>query len=86
MLEKLGIGEKLKGRKDLRGKKVVFVDDESNPYRTMCFTIAAKLAKKRGAEVETTTPGPGELPHAKVTDSTTPPPKPKIPQRPINRR
>jgi len=42
MLENLGIGERLKGRKDLRGKKVIFVDDGSNPYRTMCFTIAGK--------------------------------------------
>ena len=84
MLENLGIGEKLKGRKDLRGKKVIFVDDASNPYRTMCFTIAAKLAKRRGAEVETLAPGPGEVPHAKVVEVTSPP-KPKI-QRPINRR
>ena len=68
MLENLGIGERLKGRKDLRGKKVIFVDDSSNPYRTMCFTIAAKLAKKRGAEIETLTPGPGEAPHAKVVE------------------
>ena len=84
MLENLGIGEKLKGRKDLRGKKVIFVDDGLNPYRTMCFTIAAKLAKKRGAEIETLTPGPGEVPHAKVVEAP-PQPKPKV-QRPINRR
>ena len=84
MLENLGIGEKLKGRKDLRGKKVIFVDDASNPYRTMCFTIAAKLAKRRGAEVETLAPGPGEAPHAKVVEAVSPP-KPKI-QRPMNRR
>jgi hypothetical protein len=85
MLEKLGVGEKPKGRKgDLRSKKVVFVDDGSNPYRTMCFTIAAKLAKKRGADIETVAPGPGEIPHAKVVDAN-PPPKPKVP-RPINRR
>ena len=84
MLENLGIGERLKGKKDLRGKKVIFVDDGSNPYRTMCFTIAAKLAKKRGAEVETVTPGPGEMPHAKVAEVTSQA-KPKI-QRPINRR
>ena len=84
MLENLGIGEKLKGRKDLRGKKVIFVDDGLNPYRTMCFTIAAKLAKKRGADIETLTPGPGEVPHAKVVEAPSPP-KPKV-QRPINRR
>ena len=84
MLENLGIGERLKGRKDLRGKKVIFVDDNSNPYRTMCFTIAAKLAKKRGAEIETLAPGPGEASHAKVVEVASPP-KPKI-QRPINRR
>jgi len=47
MLENLGIGRAVRGRKDLRGKKVVFVDDGLNPYRTMCFTIAAKLVKKR---------------------------------------
>jgi len=84
MLENLGIGERLKGRKDLRGKKVIFVDDGSNPYRTMCFTIAGKLAKRRGAEIETLAPGPGEAPHAKVVEVPTQP-KPKI-QRPINRR
>jgi predicted GTPase len=84
MLESLGIGERLKGRKELRGKKVIFVDDGSNPYRTMCFTIAAKLAKKRGAEVETLAPGPGEAPHAKVVEVASQP-KPKT-QRPVNRR
>jgi predicted phosphoribosyltransferase len=84
MLEKLGIGEKPKGRKDLRSKKVVFVDDGSNPYRTMCFTIAAKLAKRRGAEVEITVPGTGEIPHAKVVEVAVQP-KPKV-QRPMNRR
>jgi hypothetical protein len=84
MLENLGIGERLKGKKDLRGKKLIFVDDGSNAYRTMCFTIAAKLAKKRGAEIETVAPGPGEVPHAKVAEAA-PQPKPKI-QRPMNRR
>ena len=68
MLEKLGIGEKPKVKKDLRSKKVIFVDDGLNPYRTMCFTIAAKLAKRRGAEVEITEPVTGEVPHAKVVD------------------
>ena len=87
MLEKLGIGEKPKGRKDLRSKKVIFVDDGSNPYRTMCFTIAAKLAKRRGAEVETTVPGAGEVPHAKVVEVTVQP-KPKVqrPDKPAVRR
>jgi predicted GTPase len=84
MLENLGIGERLKGKKDLRGKKVILVDDGSNTYRTMCFTIAAKLAKKRGAEIENVTPGPGEVPHAKVVEMG-PPPKPKM-QRPMHRR
>ncbi len=84
MLENLGIGEKPKGKKDLRGKKVIFVDDGLNPYRTMCFTIAAKLAKRRGAEVETLTPSPGEVPHAKVSDVAIQA-KPKT-QRPLNRR
>ena len=84
MLENLGLGERLKGRKDLRGKKVIFVDDGCNAYRSMCFTIAAKLVKRRGADVETVTPAPGEVPHAKVVD-VEPRPKPRA-QRPINRR
>ena len=84
MLENLGLGERLKGRKDLRGKKVIFVDDGSNTYRTMCFTIAAKLVKKRGADVETVAPAPGETPHAKVVEVEVRP-KPRV-QRPINRR
>ena len=83
MLENLGIGRAVRGRKDLRGKKVVFVDDGLNPYRTMCFTIAAKLVKKRGAEVETIAPGPGEAPHAKIVE-VVPQPKSRI-QRPLNR-
>ena len=83
MLENLGIARAVRGRKDLRGKKVVFVDDGSNLYRTMCFTIAAKLVKKRGAEVETIAPGLGEVPHAKIVD-VAPQPKPRI-QRPLNR-
>ena len=83
MLENLGIGRPIRGRKDLRGKKVVFVDDGSNPYRTMCFTIAAKLVKKRGAEVETIQPAAGEAPHAKVVE-VVPQPKSRI-QRTLNR-
>jgi|ERR1700730_6104915 hypothetical protein len=73
MLENIGIGEKLKGRKDLRGKKVIFFDDGANPYRTMCFTVAAKLVKRRGGEVENAKPGPGEASHAKVLDIPQPP-------------
>jgi hypothetical protein len=49
----------------------------------MCFTIAAKLVKKRGAEVETIAPGPGEAPHAKIVELA-PQPKSRI-QRPLNR-
>ena len=64
--------------------ELIFVDDGLNPYRTMCFTIAAKLAKRRGAEIETLAPGPGEVPHAKVVEAATPP-KAKV-QRPMNRR
>ena len=83
MLENLGIGRAVRGKKDLRGKKVVFVDDGLNPYRTMCFTIASKLVKKRGAEVETIAPEPGEAPHAKIVE-VAPQPKSRI-QRPLNR-
>jgi hypothetical protein len=68
MLENLGLGKGTKGRKDLRDKRVVFVDDGSNQYRTMCFTIAAKIVRRRGGEVETVKPGPEELSHAKVVD------------------
>jgi hypothetical protein len=69
MLENLGIGEKIKGRQDLRGKKVIFLDDGTNPYRSMCFTVAAKLVKRRGGEVENIKPAAGEAPHAKVVDN-----------------
>jgi len=72
MLESIGLGEKLKGRKDLRGKKVIFFDDSSNLYRTMCFTVAAKLVKKHGGEVENEKPGPGEVPHAKMMEIPNP--------------
>jgi hypothetical protein len=84
MLENLGIGQSVRVKRDLRNKKVVFVDDGSNPYRTMCFTIAAKLVKKRGAEVEIVAPGPDEVPHAKVVE-VVPQPKSRT-QRPLNRR
>ena len=72
MLDNLGLGKGTKGRKDLRDKRVVFVDDGANEYRTMCFTIAAKMVRKRGAEVENVKPEPGELPHAKVIDTRKP--------------
>ncbi|HET9375778.1 MAG TPA: hypothetical protein VFO40_12460 [Chthoniobacterales bacterium] len=68
MLLNLGLGKGIKGRKDLRDKRVVFVDDGTNEYRTMCFTIAAKIVRRRGAEVDTVKPEPGEVPHAKVLD------------------
>ncbi len=68
MLQNLGLGKGIKGRKDLHDKCVVFVDDGTNEYRTMCFTIAAKMVRRRGAEVENVKPEHGELPHAKVVD------------------
>jgi hypothetical protein len=68
MLQNLGLGKGIKGRKDLRDKRVVFVDDGTNEYRTMCFTMAAKIVRRRGAEVESVKPEPGEVPHAKVVD------------------
>jgi hypothetical protein len=68
MLETIGIGEKIKGRKDLRGKKVIFFDDGTNPYRSMCFTVAAKLVRRRGGEVANEKPAAGEASHAKVVD------------------
>jgi hypothetical protein len=69
MLAKLGFGPGPKGKKDLRGKKAVFYDDGTNPYRTMCFTVAAKLLKKRGVEIETAVPNPAEASHVKIIDS-----------------
>jgi hypothetical protein len=77
MLQNLGFGKAIKGRKDLRDKRVVFVDDGANEYRTMCFTIAAKIVRKRGGEVENVKPEPGEVSHAKVVEVGKPePPKP----------
>jgi len=84
MLMKLGIGPGPKGKKDLRGKKAVFYDDGTNPYRTMCFTVASKLLKRRGAEVEMDVPGPAEAPHVKILDLPQQP-KPGT-QRPRTRR
>ena len=77
MLENLGLGKGTKGRKDLRDKSVVFVDDGTNEYRTMCFTIAAKIVRRRGAEIENVKPEPGEVPHVKVVDLA----KPQRPSR-----
>lgn len=68
MLANIGVGPKVKGRKDLRGRKLLLVDDEANPYRTMCFTVAAKIVKKRGGDVETRVPKAGELPHAQLLE------------------
>jgi hypothetical protein len=72
MLRNLGVQPQIKGRKDLRGKKLVLVDDGMNPYRTMCFTIAAKIVKKRGGTVETAQPRPGEAPYAKIVSISQP--------------
>jgi hypothetical protein len=86
MLENLGLGKGLKGRKDLRNKRLVFVDDGTNEYRTMCFTIAAKIVRRRGAEVENLKPGPGEVPHARVVDLVNPQaPVPGQPPAPVKR-
>ncbi len=68
MLQDLGLGKGIKGRKDLRDKRVIFVDDGTNEYRTMCFAIAAKIVHRRGGEVENVKPEAGETPHAKVVD------------------
>src|SRR5260370_15791242 len=68
MLQNLGLGKGTKGRKDLRDKCVVFVDDGTNEYRTMCFTIAAKMVRRRGADVANVKPEQGEEPHAQAAD------------------
>jgi hypothetical protein len=68
MLQNLGLSPTRKTRKDLQGKRLVLVDDGLNPYRTMCFTVAAKIFRRRGGDVETTKPEAGEAPHAKVVD------------------
>ena len=72
MLSNLGVGAKVKGRKDLRGRKLLLVDDEANPYRTMCFTVAAKIVKKRGGDVEVRAPKAGEVPHAEMLGTPQP--------------
>jgi hypothetical protein len=68
MLAKLGIGPGRKGRKDLRDKKAIFYDSGTDPYRTMCFSVAAKLLKKRGAEVEMLVPVSNEASQVKIVD------------------
>ncbi|MBV9998763.1 MAG: hypothetical protein JO015_06565 [Verrucomicrobia bacterium] len=83
MLANLGAGPKVKGRKDLRGRKLLLVDDEANPYRTMCFTIAAKIVKKRGGDIEIRAPKAGEIPHAEILGG--PPEKPE-PRKPEGRK
>jgi hypothetical protein len=85
MLENLGLPPAKKGRKDLRGKKLVLVDDGLNPYRTMCFTVAAKIVRRRGGDVETVKPAEGELSHAKIVDAPASPPAPRSPSTPTLR-
>jgi hypothetical protein len=85
MLENLGLPPAKKGRKDLRGKRLVLVDDGLNPYRTMCFTVAAKIVRRRGGEVETVKPAEGEPSHAKVVDASASVPAPRSPNTPTLR-
>jgi hypothetical protein len=84
MLLNLGLVPTKKGRQDLRGKRLVLVDDGTNPYRTMCFTVAAKIVRRRGGEVETVKPAEGEPSHAKIVDASVTPPASRQPsgQRP----
>jgi hypothetical protein len=82
MLQNLGLPPAKKGRKDLRGKRLVLVDDGVNPYRTMCFTVAAKIVRRRGGEVETVKPAAGEASHAKIVDAPGQPPAPRSPNTP----
>jgi hypothetical protein len=77
MLENLGLPPTKKGRKDLRGKRLVLVDDGLSPYRTMCFTVAAKIVRRRGGDVETVKPAEGEPSHAKIIDAPVPQPGPR---------
>jgi len=85
MLENLGLPPAKKGRKDLRGKRLVLVDDGLNPYRTMCFTVAAKIVRRRGGEVETVKPADGEPSHAKIVDAPASPSAPRSPDGPTLR-
>jgi hypothetical protein len=82
MLLNLGLAPTKKGRKDLQGKQLVLVDDGLNPYRTMCFTVAAKIVRRRGGEVETVKPAAGEPSHAKIVDAPTLPQSPRSPTSP----
>jgi hypothetical protein len=82
MLLNLGLPPTKKGRKDLRGKQLVLVDDGLNPYRTMCFTVAAKIVRKRGGEVETLKPADGEPSHAKIVEDQMPQAPPRSPGSP----
>ena len=82
MLQNLGLAPSKKGRKDLRGKRLVLVDDGLNPYRTMCFTIAAKIVRRRGGEVETVKPKEDEPSHAKIVDAPVPQPAQRPPAGP----
>ena len=85
MLQNLGLPPTKKGRKDLRGKRLVLVDDGLNPYRTMCFTVAAKIVRRRGGEVETVKPAAEEPSHAKVVDAPAPSSAPRSPNGPTLR-
>ena len=85
MLENLGLPPAKKGRKDLRGKRLVLFDDGLNPYRTMCFTVAAKIVRRRGGDVETVKPAEGEPSHAKIIDAPTPAAGPRPAGRPTLR-
>ena len=82
MLENLGLPPAKKGRKDLRDKRLVLVDDGLNPYRTMCFTVAAKIVRRRGGDVETVKPAAGEPSHAKIVDAPAQSPAPHSPSAP----
>ncbi len=84
MLLNLGLVPTKKGRQDLRGKRLVLVDDGTNPYRSMCFTVAAKIVRRRGGEVETVKPAEGEPSHAKIVDASVTQPASRQPsgQRP----
>jgi hypothetical protein len=85
MLENLGLPPAKKGRKDLRGKRLVLVDDGLNPYRTMCFTVAGKIVRRRGGDVETVKPAAGEPSHAKIVDAPAQSPAPRSPNAPTLR-
>src|SRR5258708_19884290 len=81
MLLNLGLAPTKKGRQDLRGKRLVLADDGTNPYRAMCFTVAAKIVRRRGGEVETVKPAEGEPSHAKIVDASLTQPASRQPSR-----